>query len=159
LPFINHHSSFIISVMRRTRIVGLLVLVVLAGAAGYLVLNSLGFLDASSYQVSKVPEGDQEIAWIQGASNSTDWGQFLAQIDAVDKDSQKHGPVLHVDKTNAFPSETAAVPEVALWYEGESHKVWIRWYKLSSQMGPGKWVEALAARGKPPLAVLGGDSS
>src|SRR5262249_47797041 len=83
------------------------------------------------------------------------WERFVAGVRRVKEEM----PELGVDLANAFPDETAAVPEVVLSMEGCPHKLWIRWYKLTSDLGVDQWVEALAQRVPPPLAVIGGGSS
>ena len=43
--------------------------------------------------------------------------------------------------------------------QGREGRLRIRWYKLQSDIGAAEWVRALAARGRPPLAIIGGGSS
>jgi hypothetical protein len=79
----------------------------------------------------------------------------VAGVDRV----QQRRPELRVDKSNAFPDHSAAVPEIALAVDGCPDKLWIRWYKLTSEIGTEQWINALAERAPPPLAVIGGGSS
>jgi hypothetical protein len=58
-----------------------------------------------------------------------------------------------------FPSQTAAVPELAITARGSKSRLWFRWYKLTGELGYAQWVEALARRRTPPLAIMGGGSS
>ena len=43
--------------------------------------------------------------------------------------------------------------------KGFSGSVRIRWYKVTDEASQEAWVKALAARDRPPIAVLGGWSS
>ena len=64
------------------------------------------------------------------------------------------GPQLRVRKDKAFVELTADVAELALWLDGaEGSRLWLRWYKLSSDNSADKWIEKLAQRDPPPLAV------
>jgi hypothetical protein len=124
--------------------------------AGYFVLRGFGFLTLSTPAWSKpVPPGDQEIAYIQAATNSASWERFVAGIRRV----KKEWPELIVDDRKAFPDQSAAVPEVVLSVPGASGKLWIRWYKLTSDGGTQTWIRELARRDPAPLAVIGGGSS
>src|SRR5262249_39150596 len=131
----------------------------LLGVGLYLVLTGLGLWNPATSQVQDVPDGDQEIAWIQPASSISDWGLFVARVELLVQSPPAGWPTLRIDRTNAFPERTSAVPEIALWFEGQPHKLWIRWYKLSSETGVKEWLTALARRPTPPLAVMGGESS
>lgn len=140
--------------MQRLRIVLLLVLLGSAGA-GYLSLRWIGLLGNTALaQVQEVPKGDQEIAWINGATGGATWERFVAGVRRL----QQRWPQLQVDTSNAFPEQTTAVPQVRLGV-GTGGKLWIRWYKLTSDLPVEKWVERLARRDPAPLALIGGGSS
>lgn len=124
--------------------------------AGYFLARSAGLLgQPSTLRVAAVPDGDQEIAWIHPATNFPTWERFVAGVKRV----QKRWPAIQIDDSNAFPSQTATVPEVALSFPGCKGKLWIRWYKLTSDAGNEAWVKALARREPAPLALIGGGSS
>ena len=59
----------------------------------------------------------------------------------------------------AFPLQTTAVPEVSIRWRKSGKRLIFRWYKLSSSSKTRDWVEALAHRSPPPLAVIGGGNS
>src|SRR6516164_618744 len=141
--------------MRRVRVVlwlGLLAILL----AGYFVLRSFGFLTPHAQpRAIAVPEGDQEVAFIQGATQGATWERFVAGIQRV----KQTWPDLLVDYGNAFPEQSAAVPEVSLSYPGCRGKLWFRWYKLTSDASSEQWVRELSRRNPAPLALIGGGSS
>lgn len=141
--------------MRRIRLILIALLVGLL-LGGYLTLRGLGlFGPPVGARAKSVPEGDQEIAWINPATSGSTWERFVAGIRNLRQDY----PGLVVEDANAFPEQTTAVPEVALRIEGCPHRLWIRWYKLTSEAGKEQWVEELSRRSPAPLALVGGGSS
>ena len=118
--------------MRRLRIIlwtGLTSILILVG---YFTLRGFGVLGrAPLVRARTVPTGDQEIAWIQSATNASSWERFVAAVRQVEQSS----PGLKVDYRGAFPEHTAAVPELALSFDHAAGKLWIRWYKLTSDAG------------------------
>lgn len=141
--------------MRRFRVISL---VLFAGllVGGWVMVRGLGYLNATALaRVQPVPPGDQEVAWVHAATNTSSWQRFVDGIHEV----RKTWPQLRLDESNAFPEQTTAVAEVVVWLEGCPQKMRIRWYKLTSELGSAQWVEELARRDPPPLAVIGGGSS
>jgi hypothetical protein len=133
-------------------------------AAAYLTLRGFDLLGATSEaQVKSVPSGHQEVAFLMPATSGETWERLVAAVDALRRDwaaRDPKRPQLEVSKTNAFVELTADVAELALWLKGgEDQKLWIRWYKLTSENTPVRWVEKLSQRSPPPLAVIGGDIS
>jgi len=123
---------------------------------GWLILRSFGVLGLPlPARPREVPPGDQEVAFIQAATNNASWERFVTGI----RRAQKQLPDLVIDDTNAFPDQSAVVPEVALSFPGSSSRLWLRWYKLTSDAGIEKWVEELGRRDPAPLALIGGGSS
>ncbi len=136
----------------------------LVAFAAYLTLLSYGLLGGGTVvKVKEVPAGDQEIAFLLPATAGDTWERFIAAVDALEREwpSLNRQPRrLHVNKDAAFDRLTADVPEVSLGLGGANGpRLWVRWYKLSSEADAARWVEELANRRRPPLAVLGGDSS
>jgi hypothetical protein len=132
---------------------GVLVAVVIGS---YLALRGLGVFGApGGAQAQSVPRGDQEVAWINPATGGTGWQRFVTAVRRVRDD----WPGLQLEDANAFPEQTTAVPEIALSLDGCPGKLWVRWYKLTSDTGVEQWVEALARREPSPLAIIGGGSS
>src|SRR4029077_11157950 len=77
-----------------------------------------------------------------------------------DKTKSAGGKALRVNFDKAFLALTTDVPEVALYFEGTPDvSLWIRWYKLSGENPSPRWFEKLIKRGRPPLAVIGGETS
>ncbi len=133
-------------------------------AAAYLTLRGFDLLGASTEaQVRAVPQGHQEVAFLMPATSGETWERLVAALDALRHDWAERHPgatKLQLRKTKAFVELTADVAELTLWLKGsEDQKLWIRWYKLTSENTPGRWVEKLARRTPPPLAILGGDIS
>lgn len=141
--------------MRRAAV---LLLVLGAASAGVVAaLRQWGVIDRpSAARVRAVPRGHQEIAWIHAATNAGTWERFVAGVKRLR--DERPGD-LDVDLRGAFPQQTAAVPELSLAVKGCDARLWVRWYKLTSDAGVGKWVEALAERDPAPLAIIGGGSS
>jgi hypothetical protein len=102
-----------------------------------------------------VPDGDREIAWFHTSTNGASWEHFVAGTHRA----QQSIPGLEVDDSRAFLEQTTAVPEVVLSWKDRPGKLRIRWYKLSSEASAKQWVDALADRDPPPLAIIGGGSS
>jgi hypothetical protein len=149
------------------RLLRLSLFAILAAAlvtAAYLTLRGFDLLGApGEASVKRVPQGHQEVAFLIPATGGETWERLVAALDALKRDwSERHprGPQLLVRKDNAFVELTADVAQLALWLEGRAdQKLWIRWYKLTSENTAERWVEKLAQRHPPPLAVIGGDIS
>lgn len=103
-----------------------------------------------------VAAGDREIAWLYSATNASAWERF---VTAVQNTAARTDLGLGIDSSRAFPPQTTAVPEVALWVRGASGRLLFRWYKLTSDWKTDKWVQVLSRRSPPPLAIVGGSSS
>src|SRR5271166_2647976 len=146
--------------MRSPRLLIYLLIGTLALAA-YLTLRGFDVLGApGAAQVRAVPPGHQEIAFLVPATGGDTWERLVAAVDALQTDWPRgypQGPQLRVRKDKAFVELTADVAELALWLDGaERARLWLRWYKLSSENSAEKWIEKLAQRDPPPLAVVGG---
>jgi hypothetical protein len=139
--------------MRRVRTVLLLLFACLL-AGGYFTLRALGIF-TNTPMVKAVPRGDQEIAYIQTAVNGAGWERYVTGLRRLKQEL----PDLVIDESNAFPEQTAEVPELSLGFKGSPAKLWIRWYKVSSEAGIRDWVQELAGRDPPPLAITGLGSS
>jgi hypothetical protein len=134
----------------------------------YLTAQGLGLWEgATGAQVKGLVGEEQEIAWIEPATNSDDWAQFVSGLARLEADWPKiRGPLgqfnleLGAESSLAFPQLTADVAEVALSFaEAPARKLWVRWYKISGDNPSEAWVEKLRARSRPPLAIVGGGTS
>jgi hypothetical protein len=96
-----------------------------------------------------------EIVWLYAATNASNWERFVAAVERL----QRRFPVMELHTEGAFPPQTTVVPEVVLGFPPERRRLVFRWYKLTSDWKTRDWVEALARRQPPPLAVIGGNSS
>lgn len=107
-----------------------------------------------------VSPGDGEVAWLYQATNSAAWERFVTAVDLAIQRRISSGDELglRLDTANAFPQQTTAVPELSVTGPG-GKKLWIRWYKLTSDLDTTKWVSALLARKSAPLAIIGGSTS
>ncbi len=122
-------------------------------AAAWLLTSARG---DTRPQPRPVADGEHEIAWLYAATNASAWERFVA---AVRLSHERGGFRGTVDESNAFPLQSTAVPELAVTVEGASGRLVFRWYKLTSDWKIADWVQALFARPRPPLAVIGGSSS
>src|SRR5436190_19091215 len=116
----------------------ILLLLILLGVTGLALLTTLRGFDwfGGTAQAPKVPAGHAEIAVFMPATSGDTWERLVAAADALTAEWPKlgRGPALRVEKARAFAGLTADVAEVALWFDGaEEAKLWVRWYKLSSE--------------------------
>lgn len=149
--------------MSKQRWLALAALAVPVLAAGYLMLRGLGWNALGPAEVKGVPAGHQEIVWLAPATGGEAWERLVAAVKNLTADWPKtypQAPLLVPSFQNAFISLTADVPEISLHFAGhEKSKLWIRWYKLSSENNAAAWIESLAKRKPPPLAIIGGENS
>lgn len=138
--------------------VALCLLVVTAGLA----LRELGiWVEFEPGRIRPVEPGDREIAWLAPATSAETWERLVKAVRLLANDCQKThgtGSKLSLNDARAFLQLTADVPELGLSF-GDSGTLWIRWYKLSGGNDVGHWIEALRRRGRPPLAIVGGETS
>lgn len=131
--------------------------------AGYLVLRAQGVLGPWRMgTVKEVPAGDQEIAFIAPATSDEAWERVVAAARHLVGQWGKiapNSPALAATVDDAFLEQTTAIPEFGLQLEGVPGTLWVRWYKVSSEMDSRSWIEHLARRNPAPLAILGGDTS
>jgi hypothetical protein len=107
-----------------------------------------------------VAANEYEIVWLYGATNTAAWERFVAAVQLTGERLREREPNLEVEiSTDAFPPQTTVVPEVALRWRDTGTRLVFRWYKLTSDWKTRDWVEALARRHPPPLAIIGGSSS
>src|SRR5262249_22240268 len=95
-------------------------LVLLSGAlapvAAGLVVFSFGERAAANRVVPRpVPAGDQEIVFLTGATTAG-WERFVASVQRLKADRPDLG--LTITDSDAFPSQTTAVPELAVTARG-----------------------------------------
>jgi len=105
--------------------------------------------------VLPVPDGDREIAWFHTSTNGASWEHFVAGIHHACRDNSN----VVVDDSQAFLERTTATPEVVISWNGNPGKLRFRWYKQSNETGARQWIDALANRDPPPLAIIGGGTS
>jgi hypothetical protein len=107
--------------------------------------------------------GHQEVAWFAPATSGDGWERLVAALKNLQKDwTTVHPdlPPLRVSFQDAFLDQTASIPQIALYFTGfENAKLWIRWYKISGETQEKQWLHKLRKRGRPPLAVIGGEDS
>lgn len=149
--------------MRGAQIVFLTLLGGVVVVAGLLMLRSSQMVWSSAIaEVRSVPESSHEIAWIAPASNIETWQRIVEAAEYLRKQwSKEEGDKrLRIDLENAYLNLTAGVPEIVLWWsERPQEKIYLRWYKISNERSIETWIKKLSERGKPPLAILGGDST
>ncbi len=132
--------------------------VVLTLAAGAVLFWPLVAGPANRAVARPVPAGDQEIAWLNPATNAVAWERFVAAVQRLKTDRPELNLQVFVDAA-AFPAQTADVPELSVSAGPGGRRLWIRWYKLTADLGHRQWVQALAQRRPTPLAIIGGGSS
>lgn len=149
--------------MRTIRVIILTLMIGTFLLAGYLTLSSLGVLgDPALAEVKGVPSGHQEIAFLAPATSGEAWERFVAAVALLQRewpDIYPDAPKLLVNQSKAFLPLTADVPEIAFHLGNCREKMWVRWYKLTSELDSRRWIEKLVRRNPPPLAIIGGDTS
>ena len=150
--------------MRNIRLVVGLVIGVALLLAVYLILRGTNVLGLPALaEVKPVPAGHQEIAWLAPATSDEAWERLVAGVRYLIQQWPTlvpNTPPLEANFERAFLDPTADIPEVGLYFQGRQKAVlWLRWYKLSSEIGSRLWLQKLTARKPPPLAILGGDTS
>ena len=125
--------------------------------AGVLIAFGLRdrFASKPTVHVLPVPVEDREIAWFHTSTSFSAWEHFVTGVHRAAREM----PGLEVDDSAAFLERSTLTPEVVLSWRGRPGKLRIRWYKLSSAQGVKQWLDALAERNPPPLAIIGGGSS
>ena len=107
-----------------------------------------------------VAADDMEIVWLYPATNIASWERFVAAVQQTGDRLLASHPDLEVQVgPAAFREQTTAVPEVALKWKTSGRRLVFHWYKLTSKQNAKEWVEALAHRQPPPLAIIGGSTS
>jgi hypothetical protein len=123
---------------------------------GLLVGLTIRYLRAAAVgEPVPVPDGDQEVAWINAATSDAAWERFVVGVHRAARDD----PTLEVDDTGAYPQQAAAVPEVVVGRRQVAGKLRLRWYPLTSELNSEGWVRKLTARRPPPLVVIGGGTT
>jgi hypothetical protein len=104
---------------------------------------------------------DQEIAWLAPATSSSHWERLLSAVKMVAAELRRDSPsyLIEEDDRQAFPEQTTTIPEIALSFPGKKGRLWLRWYKLTSDLKIEDWTQVLLGRNPPPLAVIGGNAS
>jgi hypothetical protein len=135
----------------------IVVSMLLIGTAGlvFLPLERNGGLPAPM----PVQRGEQEIAWLYPATSTTTWERLATAVRMAKEHLEAQFPGLTWEHDQDGGTNTRATPQITLtWPHGQGRLVF-RWYKLTSQMGPQEWVQALLARRPRPLAIIGGNNS
>lgn len=112
--------------------------------------------------VQPVPEGWQEIAFLNPATSADNWERLVAAVRFLQASAAQQSsddlPV-QLDLEHVFTERTTDVPEVSLGCTAAGPRLVVRWYKISSEMDISRWIEQLCQRQPPPLAILGGETS
>jgi hypothetical protein len=140
--------------MKKFKLLLIVLLLASIAAAGYIAIDRL----SPRSLVADVPSGDQEIAWLHNTTSTADWERFVAGAKRAKTQLSRQGIEIEVDESSAF-AEESILPELTLRQPGIAGTIRIRWYKIDSEMKPEQWIEALAKRPTPPLAIIGGQSS
>jgi hypothetical protein len=141
-------------------VAGLVVVFGVAIQQSLLWLGVWGNLNES--QVKPLEEGDQEIAFIEPATSTDDWGRLITAVQLLEHNWTKVNPTLpslKVSLDGAFPPLSAAVPEIVFSFGNTGSKLRLRWYKISGEHDAPSWVQKLHDRNPQPLAVIGGATS
>jgi hypothetical protein len=106
-----------------------------------------------------VADNEQEIVWLYSATSAATWERFVTAVGKSVKRLQTEHPKLDAHIDDAFPRQTAIVPQLSLTLNNDGRRLVFRWYKLTSDGKTAQWVEALLRRRPAPLAIIGGSSS
>src|SRR5262245_65245334 len=109
--------------------------VALVGAAAVVVLP-LG-RGAARPQPLPVGPGEQEVAWLFPATNTTTWERLATAVQQARDRLQERFPGLEWEQDSAEGSSALTTPQLALSWPGRGGgRLVLRWYKLTSQVGP-----------------------
>ncbi len=141
----------------RPGVLGVIVLLLgLAGAGAFFYLRGV---DEEHPRALPLADDEREIVWLDLATNSPAWEQFVAALQQTAQSLQSEFPGLSVrEARGAEPEQARAVPEVVL-SRPDGPRLVFRWYKITSDFRTSAWVTALLARPTPPLAIIGGSST
>lgn len=131
-------------------------------AIAFLAVIAIGGYALLVKEAQSLPSEDQEIAWIHTATSGAVWERFVGGIQRFEESVEGRALGVKVNYDRAFLDQTAATPEVVVGRRGLgtlSGRLHVRWYKLTSARDTAYWVQQLAERKKPPLAIVGGGSS
>ena len=150
--------------MRLFRYTLILVLLVVLGVAVQQTMLWVGVWgNPNESQLKALDDGDQEIALIEPATSSDDWGRLITALKLLEIDWPKINPMLpklRVSLSDAFLPLTAEVPEIVFSFgDAAGPTLRLRWYKISGEHDAASWIRKLQARGRPPLAIIGGGTS
>jgi hypothetical protein len=103
---------------------------------------------------------EQEIVWLYPATDTAAWERFVTAVKfatgvAVDEEAAASFSI----DDQAFPEQSTVTPAIVLSVPGHVGKLSLRWYKLTSDQDTAYWVQALLERPRPPLAIVGGNTS
>jgi hypothetical protein len=132
-------------------------LVVVGGCAA--LVASKWWRAAEPARALPVPNGDHEIVFLHVTTSGETWESFVYGAKRAEMTAHGGPSGFTVDDSGAFPDRTTAVPEVVIARTGCAGKLRVRWYKVTNYAPTGAWVQALAERTPPPLAIIGGGSS
>lgn len=108
-------------------------------------------------EAAALAAGDQEIAWLNPATNPYTWTRMVAGFKFLVLQHPEWK--LTLDESELFPDQTATQPALGIRRAGVAGTLWLRWYKLTGQQSTADWVKELLARRPAPLALVGGGSS
>jgi hypothetical protein len=105
-------------------------------------------------------DDESEVVWLYPATNESAWERFVTAVSQAAQ--QLPATVSQGDEADrgAFPRHTTDHPELKVTVRQGSAKLVFRWYKLTSDQKTDQWVTALLGGSRrPPLAIIGGNSS
>ena len=130
---------------------------------GTAVYQSLLWRRFAETEVGRLDSDDQEIALIEPATSIDEWGRIVSACKLIKKawtTTNPQLPDLLVDDDDAFPGRSADVPEIRFAFQSSpKQSLRLRWYKISGEHSAESWIEKLHARGRMPLAIIGGGTS
>src|SRR5260370_30457707 len=126
--------------MRNMRLIVGLVITVALVLAGYLILRGTNVLGLPALaEVKPVPAGHQEVAWLAPATSDEAWERLVAGVRFLIQAWPKvfpDSPPLQAHFQRAFLDLTADIPEVGLYFQGQTQDVlWLPWYTLFTYIG------------------------
>ncbi|MFM7150308.1 MAG: hypothetical protein ACKO23_10740, partial [Gemmataceae bacterium] len=114
-------------------------------------------------QAEALKDEEEEIAWVYPATNAQTWERFVESIfQAVEHCRQKY-PSMKVDAENRIHPASQKVPQVSISFIHPDllteSKLIFRWYKLTSEWTPTRWIQHLVSLPRPPKAIIAGSNS
>ena len=118
------------------------------------------YFQPDALEVKELKSDEVEIAWLHGASGSSDWENLVRSECLFGLHSNPWVRKLSfVTDSGTFPQQSASIPSFQIVHPESTTRVVLRWYKITSETGHDYWIKKLLGRKRGPSIILGGSTS